>query len=76
MSEFLNSEGITRRRGLSFLWSVATLALVGAAAVLNASHSQAETSGMDRRQDRRTGRDVRRTDRRTGRTERRVERRN
>lgn len=76
MSEFLNSEGITRRRGLSFLWSAATLAFAGAIAVLNPSHSQAQTSGTDRRQDRRTGRDVRRTDRRTGRTERRVDRRN
>lgn len=76
MSEVFNSEGITRRRGLSLLWSAAVLALTGTAAVLKSSQSQAETTGMNRRQDRRTGRDVRRTDRRTNRTERRVERRN
>jgi hypothetical protein len=76
MSEFLNSAGTTRRRGLFFLWSAVTLAFAGAAAVLTASQSQAQTSGMERRGDRRTGRDVRRTDRRTGRTTRREERRN
>ena len=76
MSEFIVSEGITRRRGLSFLWSAATLAVVAAAAVLKATPSQAQTTGSDRRQDRRSGRDDRRTDRRTGRTTRREERRN
>jgi len=34
------------------------------------------TPGMERRKERRTGRDERRTERRTGRTERREERRN
>lgn len=76
MSEFVNSEVITRRRGLFVLWSFATLVLAGGAAVLNASESQAQTNGMQRRADRRTGRDVRRTDRRVGRTERRADRRN
>ena len=76
MSEISISEGITRRRGLSFLWSAAALALAGAVSVLKVSNSQAQTTGMDRRQDRRSGRDDRRTERRTGRTTRREERRN
>ena len=76
MSEFYISEGITRRSGLSFLWSAAALALAGAAVVLKASHSEAQTTGMERRGDRRSGRDDRRTERRTGRTTRREERRN
>jgi hypothetical protein len=39
------------------------------------SSAEAQTTGMERRQDRRTGRHDRRDDRRTGRTERRENRR-
>jgi hypothetical protein len=43
--------------------------------VLAVSDAEAQTVGMQRRQDRREGRHQRRDDRRTGRTERREERR-
>ena len=43
--------------------------------VLTASDADAETAGMERRQERRAGRHERRTERRTGRHERRTERR-
>jgi hypothetical protein len=76
MNELFISETITRRRGLSILWSAAAMALAGGVAVFKASRSQAQTNGMERRGDRRSGRDDRRTDRRTGRTTRREERRN
>ena len=51
-------------------------ALAVPATVLIASDAEAQTSGMERRGERRTGRHERRGERRTGRTERREERRN
>jgi hypothetical protein len=75
MSEIITSEVISRRRALSLVGWAAALGLAASAAVLTASHVEAQTSGMERRGERRTGRHERRTTRRTGRTERREERR-
>ena len=76
MSEIIVSEAISRRRALSFVGLAAALGLAAPAAVLTASDAEAQTSGMERRGERRTGRHERRDERRTGRTERREERRN
>ena len=75
MSEVTMSQVISRRRALSLVGWAAALGLAAPAAVLMASEAEAQTSGMERRNERRTGRHVRRQDRRTGRTERREERR-
>jgi hypothetical protein len=77
MSETIKSEKISRRR---------TLELVGAFAfampTLIVSHAEAQTPGMERREDRREGRTDRREDRRDrrddrqeGRSDRREDRR-
>ena len=76
MSEIINSEVISRRRALSLVGLAAALGLAAPAVVLTASGAEAQTSGMERRGERRTGRHERRGERRTGRTERREERRN
>ena len=76
MSEIVNSKVISRRRVLTLVGWAAALGLAAPAAVLTASNAEAQTSGMERRGERRTGRHVRRQDRRTGRTERREERLN
>ena len=76
MSEVTVSQVISRRRALSLVGWAAALGLALPAAILTASDAGAQTSGMERRGERRTGRHVRRQDRRTGRTERREERRN
>jgi hypothetical protein len=65
------SQVISHRRALSLVGWAAALGLAAPAAVLMASEAEAQTSGMERRNERRTGRHVRRQDRRTGRTERR-----
>ena len=75
MSEVTISQVISRRRALSLVGWAAALGLAAPAAVLMASEAEAQTSGMERRNERRTGRHVRRQERRTGRTERREERR-
>ena len=54
---------------------VAALGLALPATLLTASDAEAQTVGMDRRQDRRTGRRDRRDARRTGRQDRRDVRR-
>ena len=74
MSEII-TEVISRRRALSLVGWAAALGLAAPAAVLTASDAEAQTSGMERRQERRTERHERRGERRTGRTERREERR-
>jgi hypothetical protein len=74
MSEI--KEMISRRRALSFVGFAAALGLATPVAILAASNAEAQTSGMERRGERRTGRHERRQGRRTGRTERREERRN
>ena len=76
MSEIKTTEVISRRRALSLVGFAAALGLAAPAAVLTASDAGAQTSGMERRGERRTGRHERRQGRRTGRTERREERRN
>lgn len=75
MSETTISQVISRRRALSLMGWAAALGLAAPAAILAASNAEAQTQGMERRGERRTGRHVRRQDRRTGRTERREERR-
>jgi hypothetical protein len=76
MSEIIISEAISRRRALSLVGLAAALGLAAPVVVLTASNAEAQTSGMERRGERRTGRHERRGERRTGRTERREERRN
>ena len=65
---------ISRRTALS-LMGVAALGLALPATLLTATDAEAQTVGMDRRQDRRTGRRDRRDARRTGRQDRRDVRR-
>ncbi|MET0532517.1 MAG: hypothetical protein ABW003_30075 [Microvirga sp.] len=65
---------ISRRTAFSIM-GAAALSLALPATLLTASDAEAETAGMDRRQDRRTGRRDRRDARRTGRQDRRDERR-
>ena len=74
MSKQFETELISRRRMFSLLGAAAAVG-VSAPTVLAASDAEAQTTGMQRRQDRRTGRHERREDRRTGRTDRREERR-
>ena len=70
MSGKITAETFSRRKMLS----VVGLALAFAVPT-TVSEAEAQTTGMTRRQDRRTGRHERRDDRRTGRTERRDTRR-
>ena len=65
---------ISRRTALS-LMGVAALGLALPATLLTATDAEAQTVGMDRRQDRRKGRRDRRDARRTGRQDRRDVRR-
>lgn len=64
MSEIMNWEGISRRRSLSLVGLAAAFGLAAPSMLLTASDAEAQTAGMDRRQDRRTGRTERRQDRR------------
>jgi len=73
MDEKITSEMLSRRKALSVL--VAALGLAVPAVALTGSDAEAQTVGMTRRHERRTGRHERREDRRTGRTERRETRR-
>jgi hypothetical protein len=66
-------EAISRRKALSFLGLGSALVLV--APTLFMSHVEAQETGTERRQERRTRRTERRQERRTRRTERRQERR-
>jgi Ni/Co efflux regulator RcnB len=75
MSEIMKSEVMSRRRTLSLLGLAAAFGLAAPSMLLTASDAEAQTVGMERRQERRTGRTERREERRTGRTERREERR-
>lgn len=75
MGESIKSEALSRRKALSLFGKGA--AFVAAFSMeLTASDANAQTVGMERRQERRTGRHERREGRRTGRHERREERRN
>jgi Ni/Co efflux regulator RcnB len=74
MSEKITSEVISRRSALSFL-RLAALSLVAAPAVLAVSDAEAQQTGTEQRQERRTERTEQRQERRTERTGRRKERR-
>ena len=77
MSEIAKTEAISRRKALALagLGAVTVLGLGLAASSVAVSEAEAQTVGMDRRQDRRGGRQDRRQDRRTGRHDRRQNRR-
>ena len=75
MSANIKSEMISRRRVLSLMGFAAAFGLAAAPTVLTVSDAEAQTIGMQRRQERRAGRHERRDERRTGRTERREDRR-
>jgi hypothetical protein len=74
MVAIITSEMISRRKALSLMGLAAALGLA-VPAVLTVSDAEAQTAGMVRRQERRTGRHERREARRTGRHERREVRR-
>jgi len=73
MTQIITAEAISRRKALTF-FGLATPTLA-VSSVVAAPDAEAQTVGMDRRQERRAGRQDRRQARRTGRTERRQERR-
>jgi hypothetical protein len=75
MSAIIKSEMISRRKAVSLMGLAAAFGLAAAPSVLAVSDAEAQTVGMERRQERREGRHQRRDDRRMGRTERREERR-
>jgi hypothetical protein len=71
----IKSEMISRRTALSLMGSAAAFGLAAAPTVLAVSDAEAQTVGMERRQERRGGRYERREARRAGRHERREVRR-
>jgi hypothetical protein len=75
MNEINKLELISRRRVCSLLGLTAALGFAVPATVLTVSDTEAQTTGMERRHERRAGRHERRDARRTGRHERRDERR-
>ena len=75
MSNRIRLEAMSRRAALSLFGTASAVSLAVPAMLLATSEAEAETAGMDRRQDRRTGRHERREDRRTGRQDRRETRR-
>jgi hypothetical protein len=75
MSAIIKPEMISRRKALSLMGLAAAFGLAAAPAVLTVSDAEAQTAGMERRQDRRSERHERRHVRRTARTERRQVRR-
>ena len=75
MNAIINSETISRRKAISLMGLAAAFGLAAAPTVLAVSDAEAQTVGMERRQERRAGRHERREARRTGRHERREVRR-
>ena len=75
MSAIIKSEMISRRNALSLMGLAAAFGLAAAPTVLAVSDAEAQTVGMERRQERRAGRHERREARRAGRHERREVRR-
>jgi len=75
MSAIIRSEMISRRKALSLMGLAAAFGLAAAPTVLAVSDAEAQTVGMERRQERRAGRHERREARRVGRHERREVRR-
>jgi len=72
MVEIEKLKAISRRKMLSLL---AIAPMIGLGLATTGSDAEAQTIGMKRRGERRTGRGERRTERRTGREERRTKRR-
>ena len=72
----ITSEMISRRGAFSLLGLGAALGLAVPTTVLTMSEAEAQTVGMERREERRAGRQERRQDRRTARQDRREDRRN
>jgi len=68
MSEEIKSEMISRRSLFSLLGLGVAFGLAVPTTVLTVSDAEAQTAGMERRQDRRTGRQDRREQRRGGTT--------
>ena len=68
MSEITKSEAISRRSALSLFGRVAAVGVAATTTALIVSDAEAQTVGMQRRQDRRLGRHERREVRRTGTT--------
>jgi hypothetical protein len=75
MSEIIKSEAISRRRALSLFGKVAAFGVAVSAIAPMASDAEAQTVGMERREERRAGRHERREARRAARRERREVRR-
>jgi Ni/Co efflux regulator RcnB len=75
MSAIIKSEMISRRKALSLMGLAAAFGLAAAPTVLAVSDAEAQTVGMERRQERRAGRHERREARRAARHERREVRR-
>jgi hypothetical protein len=75
MSAIIRSEMISRRKALSLMGLATAFGLAAAPTVLTVSDAEAQTVGMERRQERRAGRHERREARRAGRHERREVRR-
>jgi hypothetical protein len=68
MNAIIKSEMISRRKALSLMGLAAVFGLAAAPTVLTVSDAEAQTVGMERRQERRAGRHERREVRRTGTT--------
>jgi hypothetical protein len=68
MNAIIKSEMISRRKALSLMGLAAAFGLAAAPTVLTVSDAEAQTVGMERRQERRAGRHERREARRTGTT--------
>jgi len=75
MTKTTELDQVSRRTVCSLLGLSAALSLAVPVTLSAISDAEAQTVGMDRRQDRREGRHDRRSDRRTGRHERRTDRR-
>jgi hypothetical protein len=75
MTEKITSDMISRRRVFSLAGLAIALGFAAPTTVLVVSDAEAQTVGMERRHERRTGRHERRQARRVGRTERREDRR-
>ena len=76
MREKITSQMISRRGAFSLLGLGAALGFAVPTTVLTMSDADAQTVGMERRENRRAGRQERRVERRTNRQVRREDRRN
>ena len=76
MREKITSEMISRRGAFSLLGLGAALGFAVPTTMLTMSEAEAQTVGMERRENRRAGRQERRVERRTNRQVRREDRRN